>query len=121
MKRDILDYLGHKVGELELPDDTSESDWLAKLAKYAEPPPPIILPNVTPRQIRQALILRGVMLSQITEAINQLPEPYKSLAMVEWEYSTAFIRNNPLVAQIGAVVGWDADQLDELWKLAASL
>lgn len=39
MKRDILDYLGNKLGEMELPDDTSEEVWAAKLAKFAVDPP----------------------------------------------------------------------------------
>jgi hypothetical protein len=86
------------------------------------PNSPIVqIPDVTPRQIRQALILSGVALQDITNAINQMPEPNRSLAMVEWEYSVAFIRSNPLVAQVAAVVGWTPQQLDDLWVLARSL
>lgn len=36
--RDILDYLGNVVGQLELPDDTPEEVWQAKLAPYAVTP-----------------------------------------------------------------------------------
>lgn len=39
MKRDILNHLNEKIGELELPDDTSEEVWSAKLAPYAKEPP----------------------------------------------------------------------------------
>jgi hypothetical protein len=38
MKRDILNYLNEKIGELELPDETSEDVWQKKLAVYALPP-----------------------------------------------------------------------------------
>ena len=38
-KRDILNYLGEKIGELELPEGTSEEVWAAKLAVYAVAPP----------------------------------------------------------------------------------
>lgn len=38
MTRDILNYLGQKIGELELPDDTPEEVWTAKLAVYAKEP-----------------------------------------------------------------------------------
>ncbi len=38
MKRDLLDYLGTVIGELELPDDTPESVWQEHLAKFAEAP-----------------------------------------------------------------------------------
>ena len=36
--RNIVDYLGNVVGELELPDDTSEEVWTEKLAPYALTP-----------------------------------------------------------------------------------
>lgn len=39
-KREILNYLGQVIGELELPADTSEEIWAEKLAKFALPPPP---------------------------------------------------------------------------------
>lgn len=121
MKRDILNYLGEKVGELELPDGTSEEIWTKKLAPYAVPPAQAIPPNVTPRQIRQALILSGVSMQMIDGAIASMPEPHKSMAQIEWEYSTAFIRSNPLVSQIGYALGWTSQQIDDLWKFAASL
>lgn len=38
MIRDVLDYLGNKCGELELPDHTSEEVWIEKLAPYAKAP-----------------------------------------------------------------------------------
>lgn len=120
-KRNILNHLGEVVGELELPDGTSEDVWSKKLAPYAATPAASQLPSVTPRQIRQALILSGVSMQMIEDAIAAMPEPSKSLAQVEWEYSTLFIRSNPLVAQIGTAVGWNSEQIDNLWKLAGSL
>lgn len=120
-KRNILNYLGEVVGELELPDGTSEEVWQKKLALYAAAPAVSPPPNVTPRQIRQALIISGVSIASIEAAIASLPEPHKSFAQIEWEYSTAFIRTNPLVAQIGAIVGFNEEQLDNLWKLAGSI
>lgn len=79
------------------------------------------IPNVTPRQIRQALILSGVNLSDIDMAIGMLPEPNKSLAMAEWEYSTLFIRRNPLVNSIGALLGWTPEEIDDLFLMAVKL
>lgn len=119
--RNIINHLGQIIGTMDFPDGTSEEVIAAKLAVYATPPVPAALPSVTPRQIRQALVLSGVPMAMIESAIASLPEPHKSLAQIEWEYSTLFIRSNPLVNQIGAVVGWNSDQLDNLWKMAASL
>jgi len=77
--------------------------------------------EVTPRQIRQALILSGVSLEQIEQALDTLSEPTKSLAKTEWEYSIAFQRSRPLVAQVGQMLGWTSTQLDDLWRFASTL
>jgi hypothetical protein len=119
-KRDIYNYDGVKVGELELPNETTEEQWAEKLAAYASPPI-VNFADVTPRQIRQALVLSGVSLSQIDEALAGLPEPMKTLATIEWQYSVAFIRANPLVAQVGQSLGWTSAQVDALWTLAKNL
>lgn len=37
-KRDILNYLGIKIGELELPNETTEDQWIEKLSLYSQPP-----------------------------------------------------------------------------------
>lgn len=121
MKHDILNYLNEKIGEIELPDDTPEAVVLEKLARYAAPPPAEVIVDVSPRQIRQALILSGVPLATITDALATLPEPTKSLAQVEWEYATVFERSRPLVAEVGVLLGWSSDQLDAIWKFAATL
>lgn len=77
--------------------------------------------EVTPRQIRQALILTGNSLSDVDNAINSLPEPYKSLAHAEWEYSTLVFRRNKLVGMLGQMQGWTEQQLDDLWIFAGTL
>ena len=79
------------------------------------------LPDVTPRQMRQALILSGVSMQMIEDALGALPEPSKSLALTEWEYSIAFKRQNPLVRTVGVMLGWTSDQLDDLWIMAGKL
>lgn len=121
MARDILDWQGNVIGELELPEGTSEEVWTQKLAVYAMAPAAPIIKDVTPRQIRQALILSGVSMASIDAALDTLPEPTKSLAKAEWEYSIAFQRNRPLVAQVGIMLGWTSQQLDDLWIFAHTL
>ena len=76
---------------------------------------------VTPRQIRQAWILSGRSLDMIDSVINTLPEPNRSLAKAEWEYSTLVFRNNKLVGMLGSLAGFTADQLDDLWNFAYKL
>jgi hypothetical protein len=123
MTRNILDSEGNIIGEMTLPDETTEEEWQAQLLPYATPKavPVKTYKDVTPRQIRQALILSGITLSQIDDAINSLPEPTQSLARVEWEYSIAFQRNRPLVAQVAQMLQWTSEQVDALWELAGTL
>jgi len=121
MKHDILNYQGVKVGELELPDEMSSEEIAEKLSFYNKAPPVEAIPDVTPRQMRQALIRSGIALADVEAALDSLPEPTKSLAKVEWEYSVSFQRSRPLVAQMGAMLGWSSEQLDALWKYAATL
>lgn len=120
-KRNILNHLGQVIGELELPDGTSEEIWTKKLAPYAAAPASASIPDITPRQARQALILSGISLQDIDAALDSLPEPMKSLAKTEWEYSIAFQRNRPLVVQVGQMLGWTPEQLDDLWRFAGGL
>ena len=77
--------------------------------------------HLTPRQARQALILSGVSLATIDAAIDSLPEPQKSLAKVEWEYSVEVQRHNPLIAQMSVVLGLSSEQLDAIWELGVTL
>lgn len=97
--------------------------WSYDGVNFSAPIPQVdtTIPDVTPRQIRQALILNGVSLAQIDTALNSLSEPTRSLAQVEWEYSISFQRNRPLVANVAAMLGWTPDQLDTLWRFAATL
>lgn len=97
--------------------------WTFDGVRFIAPPKPIdtsIILDVTPRQMKQALVLMGVY-ANIQPALDSLPEPLKTLATIEWEYSLAFQRNRPLVHQIAAVLGWTDEQLDDLWKFAATL
>lgn len=77
--------------------------------------------EVTPRQFRQALILSNISMQSIEDLINSQPEPLKSLAMIEWEYSTAFLRSNQFVNQLAPAMGLTQDALDDLWILAETL
>lgn len=94
---------------------------LSMIVSSHDATPIVILPDVTPRQIRQALILSGISLDSIETTLDNLPEPTRSMAKIEWEYSTAFQRNRPLVIQVGTLLGWTSEQLDDLWTLAKGL
>ncbi len=79
------------------------------------------LAPVTARQIRRALLQLGITGDMILAALNTLPEPTKSAALIEWEYSNEFFRTHYLVGMVGQMLGWSVQQLDELWLLARTL
>ena len=121
MKNDILNYLGEKIGELELPDDATEQAWAEKLEAYAAPLVTKTVETVSARQLRQAIVLSGMTMAQVDGILDSLPEPRRALALISWEYSTEFIRHTDLVDFVGLSVGLSSDQIDDIWLLAASL
>lgn len=88
-----------------------EADFLASL------PGPVVPAEVTMRQARLALLAIG-KLADVSTLIAALPEPQKSAAAVEWEYSSTVQRSNPFVQSLGPALGVD---LDALFISAAAL
>lgn len=86
------------------------------------PPPQNTVPlSVTPRQIRTALVLSGISLSSIEAIIESLPSPNKEIALIAWEYSVEFQRNNPLINQLAPLLGLSSKQIDDIFILASTL
>lgn len=83
-------------------------------------PEPYIPQSVTMRQARLALLGAG-MLSQVEATIAALPEPDRTAATIEWEYSQEVQRHNGFVAMLGPMLGLDDAQLDALFVQAATL
>lgn len=80
-----------------------------------------ILADISPRQIRLALLSLGLTESLVDTAINNFDSPAKEQAMIAWKYSTSFQRTVPTVEAIGSVLGLSSEQLDSLWVLGAGL
>jgi len=98
-----------------------QNSTLDNIVNLHDPSPLQTIPDISPRQLRLALILSNVSLAQIESALDQLEEPTKSLAKIEWEYATTFERNKPLVQQVGLMLGWTSEQLDNLWLFGSTL
>ena len=94
-------------------DDIAQRN--ADLSSPAEVPQ-----SVSMRQARLALLNDGI-LGDVDIALASLPEPDKSEATIEWEYSQTVERNRPFVALLGAALGLNDTQLDDLFILAATL
>ena len=76
--------------------------------------------EITMRQARLALLDAG-LLANVQTAINSLPEPSKTKAMIEWDYSNALQRDNSFVATLGAALGLNEAALDSFFIAASKL
>ena len=76
--------------------------------------------EVTMRQARLALHAAG-KLNAVNAAIAALPDPPKTAALIEWEYSSTMRRDSQFVALLGPALGLDAAGLDALFIAAAKL
>jgi hypothetical protein len=75
---------------------------------------------VTARQLR--LWLHGAgLLDEIPALIEAMPEPQKTTAQIEWEFSTQYERTHPLVIQLGTALGMTSADLDLAWRHASRL
>lgn len=107
--------------EVAIPDDMGNryrimiAEWVAK-GNEVEPyiPTPAPLPNLTARQLRLGLNSLG-KLAVVEAAINQLPDPTKGEAKIEWEFASTFRRDHPLILQISPILGLSDEQIDAVW------
>lgn len=83
-------------------------------------PPPAPVTTITMRQCRLQLLTIN-KLADVDAAIASLPEPEKSAAQIEWEYTATVERDSPLISQLGPALGLDDEQLDALFSEAAGL
>lgn len=78
------------------------------------------LKPITARQLR--LWLHGAgLLEEIPSLIAALPEPQRTTAQIEWEFSISYERMHPLVVQLGTALGMQAADLDLAWTHAGRL
>lgn len=123
--RPAYDHITHKLipGNVELENGSWYRRWQivpmtteeATLYKQS-----IVPQAVTMRQARLALLSIN-KLAEVAPFINSLPEPIKSKASIEWEYSQEVQRLNGSVSVIGPGIGLTPDQIDDLFILAATL
>lgn len=97
------------------PDHTCSWDGVAWVGCGTEVPA-----TVTMRQARMALLQDG-MLSSVQSAIDSLSGQAGDAARIEWEFSTEVQRARPLVATLQNILGLTSSQVDDLFRLAATL
>jgi hypothetical protein len=90
------------------------AQWVRPVVKRAVPA------EVTMRQARRALFAAG-LLSAVDPSIAALPEPQRTAAAIDWEFSNAVERTNPTMAALAAALGLSDEQLDNLFISAEAI
>ena len=81
----------------------------------------VVVPQIVqPRQIRLALVASGISLEGISQTIDALPEPNKTVAAISWEYAVEIRRDNALVAAVAHQLSLTTQQVDNIFILAAT-
>lgn len=94
--------------------------WDGQVFTAPPPPPPVVPQEITMRQARLVLLGAG-LLSGVQTAIDGLPEPQRSAANIEWEFSNTLQRRNPFVLTLGPALGLTDAQIDALFIQGATL
>lgn len=71
-------------------------------------------------RFRSALKLSGLYASVVV-VLDGLPEPAKTVAFEQFEYSNTTERDHPTIAQLAAVLNLTQQQVDDVFVLGASL
>lgn len=88
---------------------------------HINPPAAVYVPHrVTMRQARLTLHAAG-LLGQVETAIDALPEPDRTAAQIEWDYSSVVERHQGIALTIAQALGISDEQLDALFIEAATL
>lgn len=111
-----FDFLVADVAALEAYQQPHQAAFDAWAAAQQEAAPPSPVPeSVTPRQIRWALNAAGLR-GTVEGAIAGADQNTKDA----WEFSNEVRRDNPLLNGLAAALGMSTEQLDDLFRLAAS-
>lgn len=106
----IVEYNAH-TGEYHERDATPEEMKELQQIGKAKNIPQII----TARQLRLALLEKGVDINKIDKIINALPEEQKTVAQISWEYAHTFERNNPMLLQVAEAIGITEEELNDIF------
>lgn len=122
----------YRAGDPYSPLTPVLTQWLAdnnpEILPYI-PPPELtpeelrtLMPTLTPREFRDALIDADIMPDHVAAAIGLIPnEKQRAKALNAWEYPTQFTRTDPLIDQIGSMFNLTPEQIDTMWQQAITI
>jgi hypothetical protein len=96
-------------------DDNGSETWQVNEIVVSVPQ------EVSPKQLRLALLANNISFTDIETAINTLDESVRAAALISWEYAISFERSSALVEAVGALLEKDSAWIDALFTQASSL
>lgn len=98
-----------------------DEGWIVDGMSFVPPTDrPRVPDSITMRQARRCLRLHG-LLDAVQPAIDSLPEPDRTDAQIDWDFSAAVERDRGFVLQVAQALGLSDQQLDDLFIEAATL
>lgn len=91
-------------------------DWREEVDPDAPPRVAPVPKEVTPRQFRLALIQ-----VDLDEAVEAIVASQDKSVRVAWDFATAIYRNDPLIIGSAAAMELTTEQVDDVFRLAATL
>jgi hypothetical protein len=90
-------------------------------------PLPIPVPEPVPSEVsnaqaREALIRSGISIASVNAALAAIADPVeREVAVTQWEYRTTIRRDAKLVVSMAGAMNLTPSQVDDLFRLAATL
>jgi hypothetical protein len=119
---EILDAEGLVINRIVASEEHMQANYSVDQYRAVPDTPsvPAVPSRITMRQARLALHSQGLY-AAVGAAIQALPDPPKTEAIIEWEYSNEVQRKNGFVSSIAPALGLTESQIDDLFILGASL
>lgn len=103
----------------DLPEDQKEI--LRNDFNEVPNPVEVRLSPISPRQLRLKLFEMGIDEAAMNALIDQLEEPIRSIAHIEFDYAVEFDRYHPRIILIATNMGLTLPEMDTLWAEAILL
>jgi hypothetical protein len=115
LRCDGVDYPFTVLGAYTLSNDDS-------LAPTPAPSPEPVPSEVSNAQAREALIRSGISISSVDAALAAITDPVeREVAVTQWEYRSTIRRDAELVVSMAGAMNLTPAQVDDLFRLAATL
>ncbi|MCQ1856204.1 hypothetical protein NOJ16_33800, partial [Neorhizobium galegae] len=76
-------------------------------------------PPLTPIDFKLGMLTLNITPDQIDDIIEKMPEPDRTIAKIYWTSARKFLRDDPLIEEIAAIMGKTSDEIDAAWRYAS--